>query len=188
VIRDRSQELGTFHAQHFAKPMGERLASANGHHSELTDEEVIALAKGAKNAGKFEALWQGDISGYASHSEADQALVSLLAFYTQDENQLDSLYRQSALCREKWLKRSDYRRSTIEKALSNLANTYTPSDDGARMVVGNGHASLPSPSPSLYKDEGRGRKLEAVKFSDMKVPGPRRYLLQISAEVSKRQW
>src|SRR4029450_13780836 len=104
VIRNRSEELETFHAQHFAEPMGERMARANGHHSELTDEEVIALARGARNAAKFEALWQGDISGYASHSEADQALVSLLAFYTQDENRLDSLYRQSALCREKWLK------------------------------------------------------------------------------------
>jgi putative DNA primase/helicase len=163
--------------------MGERMASANGHHRELTDEEVIALAKGAKNAAKFEALWQGDISGYASHSEADQALGSLLAFYTQDENQLDSLYRQSALCRQKWLKRPGYRRSTIDKALSNLTDTYTPSDDGARMVVGNGHASLPSPSPSLYKDEGRGRKLEAVKFSDMEMPGPRRYLLNAWCEL-----
>src|SRR5919112_472405 len=176
MIRDRSQELETFHIRHFAEGVGKRPASANGYHSELTDEEVIALARGARNATKFEALWQGDISGYASHSEADQALVSLLAFYTQDENQLDSLYRQSALCREKWLKRSDYRRSTIEKALSGLTETYTPSDDGARMVVGNGHTNLPS--PSLYKDEGRGRKLEAVRFSDMEMPGPRRYLLK----------
>jgi hypothetical protein len=178
VIRDRSEELVAFHAQHFAEPTRARSTGNNGNDNELTDEEVIALAKGAKNAGKFEALWGGDTSGYASHSEADQALISLLAFYTQDENQLDSLYRQSALCREKWLKRSDYRRSTIEKALSDLADTYTPSDDGARMVVGNGHASLPSPSPSLYKEEGRGRKLEAVRFSDMEVPGPRRYLVK----------
>ena len=178
MIRDRSEELVTFYTQHFTERVGKGPASANGHQSELTDEEVTSLVRGAKNAAKFEALWGGDISGYASHSEADQALISLLAFYTQDENQLDSLYRQSALCREKWLKRSDYRRSTIEKALSNLADTYTPSDDGARMVVGNGHASLPSPSPSLYKEEGRGRKLEAVKFSDMEMPGPRRYLLK----------
>src|ERR687897_1662158 len=158
--------------------MGKHPARTNGHHSELADEEVISLARSAKNAAKFEALWRGDISGYASRSEADQALVSLLAFYTQDEIQLDSLYRQSALCRQKWLKRSDYRRSTIEKALSNLADTYTPSDDGARMVVGNGHATFPSPSPSLYKEEGRGRKLEAVRFTEMEVPGPRRYLLK----------
>jgi AAA domain len=178
VIRDRSQELVTFHARNFAEPMGKHQASTNGHHGELTDEEVLELARGARNAAKFEALWGGDTSGYTSHSEADQALISLLAFYTQDEEQLDRLYQRSGLCREKWLKRSDYRRSTIEKALSNLADTYTPSDDGARMVVGNGHASLPSPSPSLYKEEGRGRKLEAVRFSEIEVPGPRRYLLR----------
>src|SRR5215208_1089121 len=158
VIRDRSEELHTFHARHFAEGVGKRPASANGHHSELTDEEVLALAKGAKNAAKLEALWVGDTTGYASHSEADQALISLLAFYTQNEGQLDSLYRRSGLCREKWLKRPDYRQRTIDTALSNLSETYVPSDDGARMIVGNGQSSLPSPSPSLYKDEGRGRK------------------------------
>ena len=156
MIRDRSQELVTFHTMHFAERVDKRPASANGHDSELTDEEVIALAKRAKNAWKFEALWVGDTTGYASHSEADQALISLLAFYTQNEGQLDSLYRRSGLCREKWLKRPDYRRRTIERALSNLTETYAPSDDGARMVGGNGHRNLPSPSPSLYKGGGTG--------------------------------
>jgi putative DNA primase/helicase len=157
VIRDRSQELGTFYTRHFAERVGKLPASANRHHRELTDEEVIALAKGAKNAAKFEALWGGDASGYASHSEADQALISLLAFYTQDEDQLDSLYRRSDLCREKWLKRPGYRRSTIEKALSSLTETYTPSDDGARMVVGDGHANLPSLSrPYIRRRDGDG--------------------------------
>jgi hypothetical protein len=177
VIRDRSQELDTFYTRHFAERVDKHTARANGHHSELTDEEVIALARDAKNAAKFEALWVGDTTGYASHSEADLALISLLAFYTQNEGQLDSLYRRSGLCREKWLKRPDYRQRSIETALSNLSGTYVPSDDGARMIVGNGQSSLPSPSPSLYKAEGRGRKLEAVRFSDMEVPGPRRYLL-----------
>jgi hypothetical protein len=130
------------------------------------------------NDRKFEAMWAGDTTGYASHSEADQALVSLLAFYTRDEGQLDFLYRRSALCREKWLKRPGYRRRTIEKALSNLSETYAPSDDGARIVGGNGHRNLPSPSPSLHKEEGRGRKLEALRFSEMKVPAPRRYLVK----------
>ena len=101
MIRDRSEWLGTFYARHFAVPMGKHSAPTNGHHSELTDDEVISLARSAKNAEKFGALWDGDISGYASHSEADQALISLLAFYTQDEAQLDSLYRRSGLCREK---------------------------------------------------------------------------------------
>jgi hypothetical protein len=178
VIKDRSEELHSFHAQHFAERVGKRLASTNGRHNELTDEEVIELARSAKNSAKFEALWEGNMSGYTSPSEADQALISLLAFYTQDEAQLDSLYQRSGLCREKWLKRPGYRRSTIDKALSSLTQTYAPSDDGARMVVGNGHARVPCPSPSLYREEGRGRKLEAVRFSEMEVPSPRRYLLK----------
>ena len=90
MIEDRSQELGTFYTRHFAERVGKRPASANGHQGELTDEKVIELARDAKNAAKFEALWVGDTTGYASHSEADQALISLLAFYTHDEAQLDS--------------------------------------------------------------------------------------------------
>ena len=136
MIRDRSEELHAFHAQHFAEGPAQYPASTNGHHTELTDDEVIELARRAKNAAKFESLWSGDISGYASHSEADQAYISLLAFYTQDEEQLDRLYRQSGLCRQKGTNRPGYRRSTIEKALSDLTETFTP-DDGARMVVGN---------------------------------------------------
>jgi hypothetical protein len=178
VIKECSEELHTFHTRHFARQEAEHPISVNGHRSELTDEEVIELARGARNAAKFETLWAGDTSSYASPSEADQALVSLLAFYSRDEGQLDGLYRKSGLCREKWIRRPEYRRSTIQRALSNRSETYTPSDDGARMVIGNGHASLPSPSPSLYKEEGRGRKLEVVRFSEMELPGPRRYLLK----------
>ena len=73
--------------------------------------------------------------------------VSLLAFYTQDEEQLDRLYRRSGLCRQKWLDRPDYRRRTITQALSNLRETYTP-DDGARMVVGRQRKScVPASQP-----------------------------------------
>ena len=179
MIRDCKEELLELHARHFAnEPTNGRLERTNGYRAQLSDEEVIELARNARNRAKFEALHDGDISGYGSHSEADQAYVSLLAFYTQDEEQLDSLLKRSALCREKWVSRPDYRRRTIETALSNLTETYTP-DDGARMVVGKGGEESPaSPSPSLYKDEGRGRKPKVVRFSEMRVPGPRRYLLK----------
>jgi hypothetical protein len=50
VIRDRSEELHTFYAKHFAEQVDERRSSTNGHHSELTDDEVIGLARSAKNA------------------------------------------------------------------------------------------------------------------------------------------
>ena len=54
-------------------------------------------------------------------------MLNLLAFWTQDEAQLDRLFRQSALYREdKWGAREDYRNLTIGKAISSLSETYTP--------------------------------------------------------------
>jgi hypothetical protein len=174
VIRDRSEELHIFHARHFAEQqVGERLVSTNRHRSELTDEEVIKLAKGAKNAAKFEPLWLGDTSGYPSYSEADQSLVSRLAFYTQDEEQLDRLYRQSGLCRQKWLDRPDYRHRTITRALSNLRETYTP-DDGARMVVGSngteGHKDIHSSAPREGVADERILRFKTAKELSEETP------------------
>jgi AAA domain/NrS-1 polymerase HBD domain len=175
VIRDRSEKLHAFHARHFSERVNEHPASTNGHRTELTDEEVIRLARSAKNALKFEDLWSGDISGYASHSEADQALICRLAFYTQDNTQLDRLYRQSGLCRQKWLDRADYRHQTIERALSNLTETYTP-DDGARMIVGKGN--LVSQRPVLIESGTRDTRPQVVRLAEVERPGPRRYLCQ----------
>jgi hypothetical protein len=176
VIKDRSEELHTFHARHFVEQVGEHPVSTNGHRNELTDEEVEQLARGARNSAKFEALNSGDISGYVSYSEADQAYVSLLAFYTQDEEQLDRLYRRSGLCRQKWLDRPDYRHRTITHALSNLRESYTP-DDGARMVVGS-NGNLVSRRPNLYRDGTRDTKPQVVRLAEVERPGPRRYLCQ----------
>jgi hypothetical protein len=95
----------------------------------MSDEEVIAYCRRAKNAERFASLFDdGDTSAYeGDDSRADQALVSKLAFYTQDPEQLDRLFRQSALSRPKWERRADYRRRTIKKALSALHEVYSPS-------------------------------------------------------------
>jgi hypothetical protein len=92
----------------------------------LSDQEILHLASRAKNSAKFVRLWSGDIAGYGSHSEADEALVSLLAFYTRDERQLASLFRQSALCDPKWETRQDYRDTTIARALALVTEHYDP--------------------------------------------------------------
>ena len=102
------------------------LESPNGHKSptpvfvsELSDEEIIEKASVANNGGKFRRLWAGDKSGYASDSEADLALCSILAFWVgPDEQCIDRLFRQSARCREKWTRRADYRERTLRQALN----------------------------------------------------------------------
>lgn len=94
--------------------------------SYLEDESVIQKAQKSRQKAKFLKLWQGDISGYASPSEADLALCSMLAFWCGgDMEQMDRIFRQSGLMRDKW-ERDDYRKSTLERAVKSCMSFYTP--------------------------------------------------------------
>jgi hypothetical protein len=174
VIRDHRN---TGSVEHFYREHSPSVEPArNGHHQHaglsLDDEEIIRLCRKAKNARKFEDLFdRGDTSGYAGDdSAADQALVSLMAFYTDDPDQLDRLIRRSALCREKWTGRPDYRRRTIEKAYAGRSETYSkPSGPGV---------SQQSQRPNLYRDGTLGRRLEVVRLGEVERPGPRRYVVE----------
>jgi primase-polymerase (primpol)-like protein len=80
----------------------------------LNNDALIEKAKAAKNGAKFTSLWEGDASGYPSHSEADAALLAELLYWTNgDEDRTDVLFRQSGMCTEKWLNRADYRRRSF---------------------------------------------------------------------------
>lgn len=75
----------------------------------LDDSEVVAMAMRAVNAEKFNALCAGDMTGYPSQSEADFALLSIIAYYTPDNEQVRRLFRMSALGkREKAIKDDRY--------------------------------------------------------------------------------
>lgn len=88
----------------------------------LSDDEVIRKAKTAKNGKKFSELWSGNFD--KSHSEADLALCSMLAFWCGgDVAQIDRLFRRSGLYREKW-ERDDYRGETLKKAVQGCDEVY----------------------------------------------------------------
>jgi hypothetical protein len=115
------------------------------------DERVRALAFRASNGAETRALYGGDTSANGGdHSAADLALLSRLAFYTQDPDQLDRLFRRSALYRPKW-ERADYRERTIDRALSGLTETYNP----ARLSLDN-NARTESHSPPLNAEASTG--------------------------------
>ena len=93
-------------------------------------DEVIQHIQQSKQCHKFDALMRGDITGYGSQSEADIALCSVIAFWTQDTHVMDAIFRQSQLYRDKWDERhrtdgATYGEMTIEKALSGNRETYT---------------------------------------------------------------
>jgi hypothetical protein len=118
-IEARQEQLERVLQRVFGEP-----ESTNGHKtpalafaSQLSDEEIIEKASSAANGEKFRRLLAGDASDYSSPSEADQAFCSSLAFWTgPDPGQIDRLFRQSGLYREKW-ERRDYRERTIARAL-----------------------------------------------------------------------
>ena len=96
--------------------------------SQYTDRQVIAHASnvtGSKGRDFHTLFFQGDISAYGSPSEADQALCVLLAFWTdRDSNQIDRLFRTSALYRAKW-EREDYRNRTITHACEHIPESIS---------------------------------------------------------------
>lgn len=129
-IRERTADLAAVHAEVF-ETNGDRGDGADtskppAGELNLSDRELVERAKAASNGDKFARLWAGDTSGYPSPSEADLALVNLLAFWTRgDADRIDSLFRQCGLMRQKWT-REDYRERTISAALDGRTDYWEP--------------------------------------------------------------
>lgn len=65
--------------------------------AEYTDDEVVEMAAKASNGALFTTLWEGDWSKYPSQSEADFALIDIIAFYSKNKVQIKRLFKQSGL-------------------------------------------------------------------------------------------
>jgi hypothetical protein len=125
VIHERAAELLRLHARLFpakAKTRPQCRKPPPG-----TDDDLIERARKANDGGKFARLWDGQWKGhYASQSEADLALCTKLAFWTNnDPARIDALFRRSGLMREKW-ERADYRNITIAKAMNQTCEAWKP--------------------------------------------------------------
>lgn len=104
--------------------------------ADLTDMQLLDKAAAAANGDLFRRLWSGDATGYASQSEADQALCNILAFWTgRDAGRIDKLFRKSGLMREKWNRKqagTTYGAITIGKAVRDCKTVYNPRGDPAK--------------------------------------------------------
>lgn len=102
-IENRSEALLLVLEKYMVKPIQVYTRREDIPGSFLSDESVVAKASASKQGEKFSALWYGDASAYGSQSEADLALCTILAFWCGgDTEQMDRLFRQSDLMREKW--------------------------------------------------------------------------------------
>lgn len=125
AVSERSSEIMSVLEKYMVKPTSKAAGiPAPGRY--LSDESVLTKVGHSKQADKFNALWNGDFDSFGSHSEADLALCSILAFWCGgDTEQMDRLFRQSALYREKW-EREDYRTATLQKAVAATTTFYSP--------------------------------------------------------------
>lgn len=104
--------------------------------SYLDDDGVIAHASASESGDKFKALYAGNWEeGYDSQSDADMALVSILAFWCGNvEEQIDRIFRTSGLMRDKWDRMTGdrtYGQITIRNAIASTSEIYTPIADSS---------------------------------------------------------
>lgn len=151
-----------------------------------TVDEIVRAACNAKNGYNFKSIYNGDISSYGSHSEADMALCNMLAFWTGcDPNKMDAIFRQSGLMREKWDRKqsgSTYGIITIQKAIAGCSTVYTPKEQSNNysLSIGSNDTSQPikSDSVKLYSFDDMGN---AERFVDL-------YSDQIRYCYTEKKW
>lgn len=82
----------------------------------FTDYEILSQASSASNGQKFIDIFEGRWQEYfpeEAHKEdscnqADQALVNLISFYTQNREQIKRIFRSSVIGQRKKAQREDY--------------------------------------------------------------------------------
>ena len=133
-IGDRSAELSQFLERYM------RRDSAAGNAANAADASILRLVSTLP-------LWKGQYDRYPSHSEADLALLRELAVHTGcNAAQMDRLFRQSGLMREKWDRPqsgSTYGAISIEKAIA-LCRTPTVESFPPLIPLTQSAASLPA--------------------------------------------
>ena len=146
-VCDRSEQIAYVHGKVF--PQADEVDERSGpvDPTNLDDKRIIELATRAKNGSDFLRLWRGNWAGlYPSQSEADMALCMHLAFWTGcDEAQMDRMFRDSGLVRDKWdrvAKRDatgslSYGDVTIKNACKHTGDVYTPASDDPEDIVAN---------------------------------------------------
>ena len=98
----------------------------------VNDIEVIEKAKSGKSGVKFSYLFDGDWQQeYPSQSEADFALLNLIANETPSNQQVRDIFRQSALGQRKKAQRDKY----LDYAISQIRSEEEPIIDAVEIPV-----------------------------------------------------
>jgi putative DNA primase/helicase len=181
-VAECTDGIARLHAKYIRPP---KLPSEAAREEPLADDKrLIEIASNAKNGQDFARLYaKGDITGYASQSEADLRLCSMLAFYTgRDPARMDALFRASALMRPKWDRAqagTTYGAITIDKAVRECDSVYSPKTGGyGGVTIGAGPSAPDEPARRLYSFDDTGN---AERLRDM-------FPLHIAYNYADKAW
>ena len=146
-VAERNAQIQRILNRYMKKPTAERAAPSPAPSIFLSDREIIDTALRAKNGAQFKRLYMdGDTSGYPSHSEADQALFNLLAFYTAgNAAHMIQLFKASALYRPEKSGGEKYLERTAQKAIRDCTTYY--SAPAQKMEAASYNANVPAEDP-----------------------------------------
>lgn len=86
-----------------------------------TDHQVIEMVLNASNGEKAKRLANGDFTEwYESQSEADFALINIIAFYTQNREQIIRLFRSTVLGQREKAKRNNYVNYMVNRSFDRM--------------------------------------------------------------------
>lgn len=139
------------------------------------DWYVLERAFNAVNEVKFSELWYGDWKkhGYPSQSEADLAILSMLAFYTDSNAQVRRLFRNCALGqREKATKNNDYLNLTLKVIRSRMALEHAALEH--KKAISSGFFPVPDPNDIIKEEINKmqGLNLDPIEVHPLTVSVP----------------
>ena len=160
AIEERTAQCAAVHAKYLAKPEAPWVPAPAGVWQKVdrSDEELLRTACAARDGERFAALYAGDWQAYYnSHSEADLSFCNLLAFwFGADVERMYHVFRTST-----------YGRWTLERAVSDCQEVYTPS---------------PEPDKTPFADQDEALRALNVKYGTQSpaaapAPGVKTYSL-----------
>lgn len=132
---------------------------------EMTNKEIIEKCKKSKQGEKFLELYNEP--GDDGNSEGDQTILAMLAFYTQDVDQLCEIMRESPRYRDKFDTHPTYLENSAAKAVDCLTAAYDKNFYGDLDVitVREQGAELPEDMkelPWIHREELKNGKIKTT--------------------------
>ena len=180
-VNECQDEIESLYNRVVQSTVGKARAHLKRNAATLRDNEVIELALNARNGAKFAQLWDGDTSNHPSPSEADFAFVKILCFWTQDDEQIARLWKESNLNREK-LDREDYIESTIANARSQQTKSYTPRSTAKHKCVDHSEVTGSDSEgygPPISKDRKREDYLRTLLANSSRMTRARMMMVAV---------